>query len=54
LESPGRSVVWEGTLMMKKAVGELDCTVFLFDHLLLVTKIKEGFFKIMRKVIFAS
>lgn len=47
-----RVLVREGRLVVKKAAGaEMELTVFLFDHMLVLTKKKKnGLFKIYKKV----
>lgn len=50
LMQEGRVLLREGKLMLKKVTIEYEVNVFLFDHLLLLTRIKENGFKIVRKV----
>nr|KAJ3423238.1 RHO1 GDP-GTP exchange protein 2 [Polyrhizophydium stewartii] len=50
LNEEGRTIVRDGKLMMKRAGNDVEMTVFLFDHMFLITRKKEnGYYKIARK-----
>lgn len=50
LTEEGRQIIRDGKLIMKKT-SDQEVTVFLFDHLLLVTRKKDNNYKIARKPI---
>ncbi|KAJ3180937.1 RHO1 GDP-GTP exchange protein 2 [Geranomyces variabilis] len=52
LDRPETLIVREGHLVLRKSGGEIDLHVFLFDHILLLTKVKKaGLHKVYKKPI---
>jgi hypothetical protein len=51
LRDEGRLVIREGKLTMKRGGLETEISVFLFDHVFVMTTKKDSAYKIMRKVI---
>ncbi|KAI8592041.1 hypothetical protein BDZ88DRAFT_392856 [Geranomyces variabilis] len=52
LDRPETLIVREGHLVLRKSGGEIDLHVFLFDHMLLLTKVKKaGLHKVYKKPI---
>jgi hypothetical protein len=51
LNEEGRQILRDGKLIIKKPT-EAEIYMFLFDHLLVITKKKENFYKIIRRVFF--
>jgi RHO1 GDP-GTP exchange protein 1/2 len=49
LQQEGRQVIREGNVVLKKS-SDGDVYVFLFDHILLLTKKKDSFYRVCRKV----
>jgi hypothetical protein len=51
LKHEKRKLIREGVLYYRKASGDLELTVFLFDHMFVMTKRKENdTFKVFRTV----
>ncbi|KNC95938.1 uncharacterized protein SPPG_08691 [Spizellomyces punctatus DAOM BR117] len=52
LSNEGRTIVREGSLVLRRNGNEIDVQVFLFDHVLLLTKKKKnGFYKVYKRPI---
>ncbi|KAI9205831.1 CNH domain-containing protein [Polychytrium aggregatum] len=51
LTDPSRLFVRDGTMTFKKAATDLSLHIFLFDHCLLLTKVKKTGFKVFKKPI---
>ncbi|KAJ3311035.1 RHO1 GDP-GTP exchange protein 2 [Boothiomyces sp. JEL0838] len=49
LNEEGRQIIRDGKLIMKKTPNEIEISVFLFDHLLLLTRKKESGYKVTRR-----
>jgi hypothetical protein len=53
LKSEKRKLIREGVLHYRKASGDIELTVFLFDHMFVMTKKKENdTYKVFRTVFF--
>ncbi|XJO72365.1 hypothetical protein BDV3_003492 [Batrachochytrium dendrobatidis] len=52
LNDEGRTIVRDGKLMLKRSGNDMELSVFLFDHMFLITRKKEnGHYKVARKPI---
>ena len=46
----GRSLLRDGKMMYKKGSSDNEVHVFLFDHMLLITRKKDSTYRVFRKV----
>eukprot|EP00842_Homolaphlyctis_polyrhiza_P006908 jgi/Hompol1/806/HPOL_005421-RA len=50
LHDERRQMIREGKLVYRRVNGEIDVTLFLFDHMLVVAKEREGYYHVMKHV----